>query len=271
MKNTKTVSLLALAALITGMAACTKDEQTLPSRMNTTELKYTVTQNTAHNNTVYLKSLTNGVIPYWDFDGGPSQLATDTVIFPFSGQYWVKYGSATGGGFVWGDSTKITVTNTDLSSITDPTWGFLTNGQAGKSWVLDMSAPVGWYGMDYKKGSGDDWSWHPDYAGNSWVMPNLNYGFMTFDLNGSKNYIRHLYKVNGADSTISTGKFNLDLPNKKISLVGAELLFGGSYYAEVSNWSSLKILDISATSMTLGVVRDKGAGLAYVGFKYKIK
>lgn len=264
-----------IAAAVIVTAACSPSEKRLdlPAETAPGQLQFSVTQQQGHDNTVYLKSLTPGVIPYWDYVDGTSTLAADTVVLPFSGDYTIKYAASARGGFVEGGSVTIKVTNTDLSTITDPQWGYLTNGQSGKIWVLDMSAPIGWYGLEYGKGSGDDWSWHPTYAGNEWVMPNRDYGQMTFDLNNAKNYQRILYDENH-NPTTCTGKFDLDVAQLKVKLIGCEMLFGGDYYKNVSNWRDLKILDMSATGMTLGVIRDKpnpGDGVCYIGFTFKVK
>lgn len=269
---------IALLILVAGcIASCSPSEKRydMPAVMDKSQLKFSVTQQQGHDNIVYLKSLTPGVIPYWSYDGGSSTLAADTVVFPFSGEYYIHYDVSSAGGYVTGDSVKITVTTTDLSTITDPTWKYLTNGSAGKTWVLDMRRPIGWYGFDYlkKNGSSDDWSWHPDYAGNEWVMPNRDYGQMTFDLNNAKNYQRILKDANGV-GTATKSTFNLDLSNAKLKLNGAEILYGGDYYKNVSNWSEATILEISDTSLTLGVIRDKpnpGDGVCWIGFTYRVK
>lgn len=259
------------------LAACTPTQMRLdePGLLDKSKLKYSVTQQQGHDNIVYLNSQTTGAIPYWSYDGGSSTRALDTLVFPFSGQYVIKYSVSSAGGFVEGDSTTITVTNTDLSTITDPSWEYLTNGQAGKTWVLDMSKPIGWYGFDYPKhnGSADDWNWHPDYAGNEWVMPDRDYGSMTFDLDNAKNY--KLTSIDaGGNVSICNAKFNLDLVNGKLSLTGCGMLFGGDYFSQVGNWNSLTILDLTETSMTLAVVRDHpnpGDGPCFIGFTFKVK
>ena len=259
----------AIASL--AMSACSPTElrvdQAAPIAKS--QLQYSVTQLQGHDNYVYLKSLTPDVIPYWSYDGGSSTKALDTLIFPFSGQYVIKYGVNSAGGYVGEDSTTITVTNTDLSTITDPAWSYLTNGQAGKTWVLDMTQPIGWYGPDYLKnnGSADDWSYHPTYVGNEWVMPNLNYGSMKFDLNNAKNYTPNMTDFNGVVTNCSS-KFNLDLTNNKMTLTGCGLLYGGDYHSQVSNWNAITIIAISDTSMTLGVWRDQGAGLCWIGYTF---
>jgi len=264
--------ILTAALYIVGCSPSEKRES-LPATLSKDDLKYSVTQQANKDNVVYLKSFTVNGIPSWTFEGGFSTLQYDTVIFPFSGEYIIKYGASSGGGFVWGDSVKIKVSKTDLTTITDPQWGYLTNGQPGKTWVLDMTSPIGWYGLDFGKGSGDDWSWQPDYAGNSWTMPNLDYGSMTFDLNNGKNYKRILLDAAG-NATNCTSKFDLDVKTNTLKLAGCEMLFGGDYYKQSSNWSTLKIIKMTATSMILAVLRDRPNppdGVCYIGFQFKLK
>jgi hypothetical protein len=266
----------AAAAYVT-MVACTPTQMRLKdvAPLDRSKLKYSVTQQQGHDNVIYLNSLTSGAIPYWSYDGGSSTNALDTLIFPFSGQYLIRYSVSSEGGYVQGDSTTITVTNTDLSTITDPSWEYLTNGQTGKTWILDMSKPIGWYGFDYLKhnASADDWNWHPDYAGNEWVMPNIDYGSMTFDLNNAKNYTK-VTKDAGGNASTCNAKFNLDPASHKLNLTGCGMLFGGDYFAQVGSWSNITILELTATSMTLAVVRDHpnpGDGPCWIGFTFKPK
>lgn len=271
MKYFKLIILLGIAWL----AACSPSEKrdALPSALTKSDLKFSVTQKANHDNTVYLQSLTEHVIPYWDFESGTSTLANDTVTYPFAGEYIIKYSASAGGGFVVGDSVKIKVTQTDLSSITDPQWQWLTNGITGKTWVLNMDRPIGWYGLDYGKASGDNWSWHPDYVGNEWVMPNRDYGQMTFNLNGGKNYQRILIDASNVAATCN-GKFDMDLKSNNLKLIGCELLYGGDYYKNVSNWNNCKIFELTDSSLTLAVLRDKpnpGDGVCYIGFTYRVK
>jgi len=274
MKNNTAFILLSLMALMTSCAPSI-DKAELPQPLKADVLKFNVTQEKGNDNVVYLESQTPGVIPYWDFGSGTSTMADDTVIFPFSGDYVIRYAVSTAGGFVPGDSVTIHVTTTDLSYLTDPSWAYLTNGQSGKTWVLDMARPIGWYGYDYLKhnGSADDWSWQPDYAGNEWVMADRDYGEMTFDLNNGKNYHRKYIDDNG-NTENCTGKFDFDIASHTIKLTGCELLYGGDYHSQVTNWSKITVLALSDSSMTLAVSRDHpnpGDGPCWIGFTYKVK
>jgi hypothetical protein len=263
--------------LVLLVASCSpsQDKANLPEPLSRDALKFSVTQKSGEDNVVYLQSQTNGVIPYWDFGSGTSTQVNDTVIFPFSGDYVIHYDASTGGGFVEGDSVTVHVTTTNLSYLTDPSWAYLTGGQNGKTWVLDMARPIGWYGYDYLKnnGSADDWSWHPDYAGNEWVMPDRYYGEMTFDLNNGKNYHRTYIDDQGNTENCS-GKFDFNIASHTIKLIGCELLYGGDYHGQVTNWSNVTVLALSDTSMTLAVSRDHpnpGDGPCWIGFTYKVK
>jgi hypothetical protein len=263
-------------AIVLYISSCSPSEKraALPARLSTDDLKFSITQQPNRDNIVYLKSYTVNAIPSWTFEGGNSTLMNDTLIFPFSGDYYIKYGASSGGGFVMADSVKIKVSKTDLTTIKDPQWAWLTNGQPGKTWVLDMAYPIGWYGLDYGKGSGDDWSWHPDYAGNSWTMPNQNYGSMTFDLGNGKNFKRISLDAAGNVASTCSCKFDLDVKNNVLKLAGCDMLFGGDYYTQSTNWSTLKIIKMTETTMILAVVRDRPKrpdGVCYIGFQFKPK
>jgi hypothetical protein len=59
-----------------------------------------------------------------------------------------------------------------------------------------------------------------------------------------------------------------------MKLIGCEMLYGGDYYKQSSNWSTLKIISMSETSMILAVLRDHPNppdGVCYIGYKFKLK
>lgn len=265
-----TAALFISLAVLVGCNPSEK-EVSLPPALNSKALSYKVTQNPDKDNEVYLESQTSQAIPFWDYGSGTSTRKLDTVIFPFSGDYTIRYSVSSAGGFVPGDTTTIHVSNTDLSYLTDPSWGYIA-GTNGKTWVLDMAKPIGWYGPDYLKAnhSTDDWSYVPDYAGNEWVMPNRDYGSMHFDLDNGKNYAVTFIDASGK-STTTKGSFDINTTAGTITLNGAILLYGGDYYSQVSNWQNITILAMTDTTMTLGVWRDHGDGPCWIGFTFKLK
>lgn len=273
-----------LVAIITlgSMFSCepVEDRNSLPAITKTAaDLEFSVTVNA---NTVTLKNLDSKSIPYWSYtDATGKELGhfNDNVkdfIIPFKGTYYVTYTAYTPGGPVQSEPVKVIIAKTDLSSITtDPKWGMLTNGTAGKTWELNMVNPIGWAGLDYPASSGDNWNWFPDYATNSWVMENKNWGSMTLNLNEGYNISVTQTQLNTATQTTKNGTFAFDI--SKASLVlsgGSEILFGGDYYPDVSNWATVRVIKITETELELGVIRDqsrKGEGKCQIVFRYKPK
>ncbi len=261
------------AALALLAAACSPSEKRvdLPSPLSASQFKFSVSQEQGYDNHVYLMSETPDVIPYWNYGVGTSTKVADTVDIPFLGTHTIYYSAETAGGFVKGDSVQIQVSQNDTAYFSDPHWAALANGAAGKTWVMDMTQPVGWYGLDYLKhnGSADDWSYHPTYVGNEWVLPNQDWGQMTFDLDGDYHYTVAQKDANGNVSTCKCG-FVYDINGGTIKLSGCALLYGGDYYSQVSNWGAVTVIDFSATSITLGVIRDNpsAGGLCWIGFTY---
>ena len=262
-------------AVTFSMTACSPTQMRYDqaSPIDKSKLKFSVSQQQGYDNKVFLLSQTPDIIPYWNYGVGTSTNVADTVILPFGGTHTIKYSVESAGGFVNGDSVTIQVTQNDPVYFSDPRWNMITNGETGKTWVLDMARPIGWYGLDYLKhnGSADDWNYHPDYVGNEWVMPNLNWGQMKFDLNGDFHYNVIQSDQNGANPQSCSCGFVVNLAASTIKLSGCGLLYGGPYLNNASNWSSLTIIDLSATSMTLGVVRDNptAGGICWIGFTFK--
>ena len=257
-----------------------EDRESLPAINRTAEnLNFSVAVNS---NTVTLTNLDSEVIPYWSYtDANGKELGhfNDKVkdfVIPFKGTYYVVYTAYTKGGSVQAAPKKVVIEKTDLSSITtDPKWGMLTNGIEGKTWVLDFVDPVGWAGVDYPAASGDNWAWLPDYASNSWVMPNKNWGEMHFDLDEGYNVSVTQTAIASNAQTTKSSNFAFDIANNKLIFNGGvEMLYGGDYYADVSNWTSVHLIEITETSLRLGVIRDQsrtGEGKAQIVFHYKAK
>jgi hypothetical protein len=233
-------------------------------------------------NTLVMTNNDKDVTPYWsvtDATGtevGHFNTNSSSVIIPFKGTYIVTYTAYTRGGALHTEPKKVIIAKTDLSSITtDPKWAMLTNGAAGKTWVLNMANPLGWAGLDYPGKSGDNWNWFPDYASNSWVMENKDWGEMYFNLNEAYNVSVKQTPIVGTSQTNKSGTFVFDIPNNKLVFNGGvEMLYGGDYYADVSNWTSVHVIKLTETELVLGVIRDqsrKGEGKCQIVFRYKPK
>ena len=282
----KRILYIVLAAVTIGsmLFSCepVEDRDSLPAvTLTPSTLKFSVTQNPTNTNEVILTNPDPSIIPYWkyvDSNGnelGHSNKSSDKIALPFAGKYTVYYTAYTRGGSVDAAPVEVTVTENDEEYFSNPKWDMLTNGVTGKNWVLDMIDPVGWAGLDYPAPSGDNWNWFPDYASNSWVMPNKNWGEMHFDLNGGYNTSVTQTALASAQQTTKSGTYNFDIANNKLTFNGGvEMLYGGDYYGDVSNWYSVKVVELSATSLRLAVIRDKsrtGEGVCLIVFHYKPK
>lgn len=282
----KRILYIVLAAVTIGstLFSCepVEDRDSLPAvTLTPSTLKFSVTQNPSNTNEVILSNPDPAVIPYWkyvDSNGnelGHSNKSSDKIALPFAGKYTVYYTAYTRGGSVDAAPVEVTVTKNDEAYFSNPKWNMLTNGVAGKTWELNMADPVGWAGLDYPAASGDNWNWFPDYASNSWVMPNKNWGEMHFDLNGGYNTSVTQTALTSAQQKTKSGTYNFDIANNKLTFNGGvEMLYGGDYYGDVSNWYSVKVVELTATSLRLAVIRDKsrtGEGVCLIVFHYKPK
>jgi len=248
-----------------------EDDKSLGSVLQKSDLKLSISQlPAAGGNKIVLRNNTPGTMAYWDYSVGTSSRQVDTVFVPFRGTYKLAFAGYGAGGVVR-DTLTYTVEKNDLSGFaSEPRWNQLTNGEKGKTWVLNMVRPIGWYGLDYKKGSGDDWSWQPNLSEIGWagIDATLNYGKITFNLDGGFNVA--VTRLNASKATVNeAGKYSVDWAAGTIKLIGAEMPNITNYYSQVSNWGNLKILEFSPTQMVLGVLRDQSSdGKAYIGFTF---
>ena len=255
-----------MLAVLLLLASC-QDDPKFGSKVSASDLKFSVTQKPGFDNEVYLSSQTPGTIPYWDYKLGNTNKAQDTLILPFQGTYNIKYYAFGAGGYTE-DSVSINVSQPYAAYFADPRWQYLSNGTEGKTWVLNFDHPLAFYGTTYGvDGSNDNWSWLPDYAGNEWVMPEADYGEMTFDLNAGPNYQVTMYK-NGKPVTCK-GTFTLDLDGETIKFNGCEMLHSSNYDGATAGFGSARIFTMTADEISFGVLRTVSP--AYLAFRFKVK
>jgi hypothetical protein len=106
-------------------------------------------------------------------------------------------------------------------------------------------------------------------------MENKNWGEMTFDLDGAYNISVTQTALADNSQTTQTGTFTYDIAKHKLILNGGvQLLMGGDYRPDVSDSSTLNVVELSETSMRLSVIRDQsrtGEGKCQIVFHYKPK
>lgn len=245
------------------------------------DINISVTQDAQNPNLVTMTNLTDDVIPYWSYTDangaelGHSNQNQTSATFPFAGTYKVYFTAYTRGGAVAAEPVTVTISQNNEDYFSDPEWGMLTNGVAGKTWVLDMASPVGWAGLDYpyNTAGADYWNWFPDYAGNEWVMTNKNWGTMTFDLDGGYNVVVKQTALATNDQVTKNGSFSFDIAAHRLVFNGGvEMLYGGDYYPDVSNWTTVKVMELTDTSLRMAVIRDQsrtGEGVCHIQFHFK--
>lgn len=281
MKHYILKTFVAFAAL-TMVFSCepVENRENLPAiTLKAADIDIAVTQDPSNPNKVTMTNLTDDIIPYWSYvnsngdELGHSNQQTNTVTFPFAGTYKVYFTAYTRGGAVAAEPVSVTINSNNADYFNDPKWNYLTNGTAGKKWVLDMDSPMGWCGLDYPAATGDNWNWFPDYASASWCMVNKDWGSMTFNLNGNYNVSVTQTAVADNTQTTKTGTFTFDMPNDKLIFNGGtEMLRGGDYYPDCSNWVSVHVLEVTENSLRLAVIRDQsrtGEGKCQIMFHYK--
>jgi hypothetical protein len=261
----------------------TEDRESLPAVTLTPEnIKFSVTQNSANNNEVILKNGDPTIIPYWryvDANGselGHSNKSDDKIIFPFAGKYTVYYTAYTRGGSVEAAPVTVNVLKTDLSSITtDPRWGMLTNGAAGKTWVLYMTAPLEFIGKptNYQNIAVSGHGWWPNLSDIGWAgLENKDWGEVTFNLNEGYNVsVTQTSPIAGSTTkTTKAGTFNLSLTDgsKNDRIVfngGVEMLHpsGGAYFSSAFSFSNIQIVELTETTLAFIAIRADDDYLIY--------
>jgi hypothetical protein len=248
MKHIKNLLLVGLMG--SALSACdpAEDRESLGEPLSASDLNYSVSQQPGYDNMVYLENQTPQTIPYWDYVIGTSTRDKDTVVFPFGGDYWIKY-TAFGKGGSAIDSTKVTVTENDPEYFSDPSYDLLTNGMNGKYWKL-VRVTLG-PATNHEAIWGDVSWWSADaYNWNDSAY---------FDLNGGFHFKRF------HNGEVTESKFDLNLnevltgavipdPGRSILINGGNQLpvrDGSNEMAEI-NKTHYRIYKLSADTLIVG-------------------
>ena len=279
----KQITKMLAAVMAIGMVfSCepVENREDLPAKnLKASEINISVTQSTTNPNLVTMTNLTEDVIPYWSYTNaagdelGHSNQEEVSVTFPFAGTYTVYFTAYTRGGAVAAEPVTVTIAENNEEYFSAPEWDMLTNGVVGKTWKLDMSSPIGWAGVDYPwNTAGDYWNWFPNYSDASWAMANKDWGSMTFDLDGAYNVSVTQTALNSNDQTTKSGSFSYDIAGHTLYFNGGvEMLYGGDYYPDASNWVKVDVMELTDTSLRLAVIRDQsrtGEGVCKIMFHF---
>lgn len=305
------------AALMLALAACSPDSHDMPQAdLTTADLvegkAFVITHDSANPNIVTVTSLLPEHYQVaWETPQGRALGPSYTMKIAFEGDYELRMGVSTQGGYVWSQPAQFSISTFCAEFVDHYLWRRLTGGVGqSKTWQLDLGVledgsakTTYWkgphwfwnrnYTWDYlhaanesetiyanymdsspwdranainpgvvpahDDGSGDDWFWNADYAGNTWMCPLANYGYITFDLINGANVT-----ITDADgNVVGKGTFVLDADNHTIAFSDVYPLSS----EELSGPRTFKLLYLSDTAMQLlGDANNKS--LNYVTREY---
>ena len=262
------------------LTACQDDDNELGAILDKSQIKFEVEQIYTIDeggNTVVLRNFTPETVAMWDYETGRSTKMTDTVRFPFKGEYTIKFSAMTAGGVVAMDSIVIDVTEDNLMYVSDPLWIVLTGGVGeSKTWIPDN----GQYGLAPGPLSYADPGGNPtwgDFSPN-WEPTVVELGAtaedmaaeMTFSLEGGP----FLTTVKPNEGENESGTFSLNAAAHTLSTTDATIIRPASFIPNASNWTdNLSILELNENQLRVAVMRTNEEGpwlyiLNYVSKEY---
>lgn len=144
-KTFKYLSCLFLGALAVGAWSCSADEYTMPQPNITPEelvegVAFSVEHDAANPNIIHLKSLMPASYQVaWETPQGRKTGATASLSIPFDGEYEVKMGVDTRGGFVWSEPYIFTIDDFCADFVNNFLWTRISGGVGqSKTWQLDL-------------------------------------------------------------------------------------------------------------------------------------
>lgn len=168
--NLKFLYMSAVGALIALTTACSADDHELVAPDVSPEelvegIAFTITHDASNPNIVYLKSLLPASYNIaWETPQGRSVGADRTLKIPFDGEYEVKMGVSTRGGYVWSDPVKFTIDDFCASFVEHFLWTRISGGVGNsKTWQVDL-AMLDDGSAKTTKWKGPHWFYNPNYT-----------------------------------------------------------------------------------------------------------
>ena len=268
MKNIKKIFTLVFAATLF-ITSCEDDTPGLGRKLDKSELDFDVIQELSIDpggNTVIMRNNTPGTVSMWDYGTGRSNKVQDTVRYPFTGEYTIKFSALTRGGVVMADSVVIQVTEDNLNYVNDPLWTALSGGVGNeKTWLLDLDAngvskyykgPVYFSGdeLQWQLGcataGGNCWTYEPDWAGNQWVADKGDYGSMTFSLDGGP-FVTVDHKMPPYAGVHQEGTYFLDANARTLTMTDAMVLQNSWAVNDVASFTVGKLISLTEHTMQI--------------------
>lgn len=138
-----TLACMATAGLLT---ACSADDYDLGSKSFSPEdlvegVAFSITPDEANPNIIHLKSLLPASYQVaWETPQGRSVGSEKDLKIPFNGEYEVKIGVSTRGGYVWSNPAKFTVDEFCAEFVDNFLWNRISGGVGNsKTWQIDLA------------------------------------------------------------------------------------------------------------------------------------
>lgn len=158
---------LALTALL---AACSAEDHDLGSKSLSPDdlvegVAFSITPDAQNPNIIHLKSLLpESYQVAWETPQGRSVGAERTLKIPFNGEYEVKIGVSTRGGYVWSDPAQFTISDFCAEFVDNFLWNRLSGGVGNsKTWQLDL-ATLDDGSIKTTKWTGPHWFFNVNYT-----------------------------------------------------------------------------------------------------------
>ncbi|MBK5721140.1 hypothetical protein JGH11_09695 [Dysgonomonas sp. Marseille-P4677] len=275
MKNIYKLSFI-FTSIILLLSSCSPDDPTLGNKLSQNDLRFDVKLNPQNSNQIILTSDNTQNTVYWSWDNevksatGHSTKHSETLSFGFAGDYTFYYSVVSPGGLTTSEAKVVNIPTYDLKYMDNILWTYLTGGPGKeKTWLLDLdkngksvyfTGPLYFYGtndswLSITEGQsvgGDSWNWNPDYPGNSWLMPAIDYGSITFGAITGHTLVAN--KV--AEKVEQNGSYWFDVDNHTLTTAKATILRDVNRIPIVSKWEQMKVMSLTENSMQLGVLRD---------------
>lgn len=275
---------IAVALFFGFLFSCTPVENRVSVDMTYTQATLDYTAKVT-GNTLTMTNNNLDIIPYWTVSNAAGTVIASfntnvaNLNIPFAGNYKVNYTAYTKGGSIEATPITVAVAANDSSVFSDPRWALLTNGAAGKTWVLRRADPIEYAGANYLHSpamdipygvdSPGDWNWDPGSL-QSWSgYEDKDWGEITFNLNGGFNVtVKQTSFVTGSTAqTTTSGAFNYTMTPH---FTGDRLLFTGGpemlHMNEPSslNFGSVRLIELTATTLSYTAVTSGGINIYHL-------
>ena len=284
----------ALAAAMLALAGCQPDDYSLDAPAYSSSdlvegITFSVTPDTDDPNTIHCTSTLSGVICLWETPNGRSQGNSLDVVLPFAGEYDFVFGVITSGGVVYADTTTITLTTNNFSTLENDFYNNLTGGiESEKKWVPcdgdygigQCTAPLMYCNPDDVLNDGtevtdlafENWApnWDPGFQ--SWLIPETDPymdSYMIFSLYSATGCTLEEYRGEDGEKGSSTGTtlsgkytFNIDdEEHPTLSFTDTYSMHCLSFDDVCDNYTSeIKVIELTEYILQLATMRTNDEG-----------